>query len=90
MSPVVITYGGVFVAVLIIFWGVFEMSKRFFTHRRSRDRHAAMWVTMRPKLDSTEDERTITSGERQQDSAQAKKPTRANQNGHYTESKKKI
>jgi hypothetical protein len=90
MSPFVITFLGMTVAVLIIAWGIFEMSKRLFTRKRSRGKNAATWVTLKPTLGRTGADRNINKGEGQEDSAQSEKPLHAQQNGHYSESKKKM
>jgi len=85
MNPIVITYGGIVVAALIIAWGFFEMGKRFFIRKRSAGKNEALWVTMKPMR-----ERTLTEEERREGSAPSETPRRAQQNGHYSESNKKL
>ncbi len=96
MNPTVAGYVGFVVAALIIIWAVFEMSRRF-TRRKKIDAQALnSWV----QLDSTRataaeellpvlDEDTNDDSE-QDDIPESNLHTRAQQNGHYSESKKPL
>jgi hypothetical protein len=96
MNPTVAGYVGFVVAALIIIWAVFEISRRF-TRRKKIDAQAlASWV----KLDSThttasEELLPIPDDDTNDDDEQDEIPesnlhTRAQQNGHYSESKKPL
>jgi hypothetical protein len=84
MSPIVITYGGIIVAALIIAWSIFEMSKRFFTRN---GRRVTTWVIWKPTLRHTKADYPLNEGESVEDNAQSTMQQRARQNGHYSESK---
>jgi len=96
MNPTVAGYVGFVVAALIIIWAVFEMGRRF-TRRKKIDAQALdSWV----QLDSTHataseellpvlDEDTNDDSD-QDDVPESNLHTRAQQNGHYSESKKPL
>ena len=96
MNPTLVGYVGFVVAALIIIWAVFEISRRF-TRRKKIDAQALdAWV----KLDSTHpnsseelappanDDNNADDG--QDDGNANNLHTRAQQNGHYSESKKPL
>lgn len=82
MSPTVITYLGFFVAALIILWAGIELGRRFYKRKKIDARVMNTWLPLQPTTAAeTED------GELDND-AQTDLPPRAQQNGHYSESKK--
>ncbi|MHB8599273.1 MAG: hypothetical protein ACYDER_20980 [Ktedonobacteraceae bacterium] len=95
MNPTVAGYVGFVVAALIIIWAVFEMSRRF-TRRKKIDAQAlTAWV----KLDSTHATASeellpihddTNDDDEQDDIPESNLHTRAQQNGHYSESKKPL
>ncbi|HLJ32940.1 MAG TPA: hypothetical protein VKU38_04780 [Ktedonobacteraceae bacterium] len=96
MNPTVAGYLGFVVAALIIIWAVFEIGRRY-TRRKGIDAKALdTWV----KLDSThtngseelppiDDDDTNNDGD-QEGISESDLHTRAQQNGHYSESKKPL
>lgn len=96
MNPTVAGYLGFVVAALIIIWAVFEIGRRY-TRRKNIDAQTlSSWV----KLDSThtnvseelhpiDDDDTSDDGG-QEDIPESNLHTRAQQNGHYSESKKPL
>lgn len=99
MNPTLVGYLGFVVAVLILIWAVIEINQRL-TRRKKIDArdlsNQGNWV----KLDSTRinaEEELLASevGENDNDGDQDDPPehnqhTRAQQNGHYSESKKPL
>ena len=84
MNPIIITYVGFFVAALILAWAVFEMSRRFYRHRKVDVKAMSTWVPLQPAshaLSSPEEE-----GE--EEKPRQNHHSRSQQNGHYSESKK--
>ncbi len=82
MNPTVITYLGFFAAALIILWAGVEIGRRFYKRKKIDARLMNTWLPLQaPANTETED------GE-PGDSPQADLHTRAQQNGHYSESKK--
>ena len=90
MTPVVVTYIGFVVAILILLWGLFVVGKRYFVRRRdgsSKDMNA--WVPLKTTAtESPEDSFTDLDEDDQDEGSRADLPTRARQNGHYSGSKK--
>lgn len=97
MNPTLVGYVGFVIAALIIIWVVFEMSRRF-TRRKKIDAPTLdTWV----KLDSTHpdgseellpranDDNNDDDND-QDDIPESNLHTRAQQNGHYSESKKPL
>jgi hypothetical protein len=82
MNPTVITYLGFFVATLIILWAGIELGRRFYKHKKIDARVMNSWL---PLESSTAAE---TEDAQVDDDTQADMPPRAQQNGHYSESKK--
>ncbi|MEO8973402.1 MAG: hypothetical protein ABI406_17590 [Ktedonobacteraceae bacterium] len=96
MNPTLVSYIAFVVAALILIWAVFEISRRF-TRRKKIDAKALnSWV----KLDSTHATTSeevhppvnddISDDDDSDDIAESDLHTRAQQNGHYSESKKPL
>ena len=95
MNHTVVTYLGFVVAVLIITWAVFELSRRYSRTRRPSQRNASTpdrWVTLKP----TQHDETSGTTENVEDNGDigstlnmppSEPQTRAKQNGHYSQSK---
>jgi hypothetical protein len=82
MSPTVITYLGFFVAALILLWAGAEIGRRFYKRKKIDARVMHTWQPLQaPASSETEDDETDSS-------PQVDLHTRAQQNGHYSESKK--
>ena len=91
MDPTVVQYIGFGVVTLILIWAVVELSKRHSRRKRAGIEALNMWVKMdssrvapieEPSSDTDTDDREETSEESMH--------TRAQQNGHYSESKKTL
>jgi hypothetical protein len=82
MSPTVITYLGFFVATLIILWAGVEIGRRFYKRKKIDALVMHTWLPLQATSNAeTED------GE-PDNISQTDLHTRAQQNGHYSESKK--
>ena len=85
-----ITYLGFIVAVLILGWAIFEISRRYFRQRGIETKPLNTWV----KFDSTfEDDldKSVAgeeSDEQEESVSKANIHMRAQQNGYHSESKK--
>ncbi len=92
MDPKLVEYIGLFVAALILGWAVVELSRRYVRQRRADLEPVNTWV----RLDSTlkDDIEELLpdedSDEEQEDVLEADIHTRAQQNGHHSESKKRL
>ena len=82
MSPTVITYFGFFVAALIILWASLEIGRRFYKHKKIDARIINTWLPL--QANSTAE----TENPEPDNIPQPDLHTRAQQNGHYSESKK--
>ena len=81
MSPTVITYLGFFVAMLIILWAGVEMGRRFYKRKKIDARVMHTWLPLQASSPETENDEPDNI-------PQVDLHTRAQQNGHYSESKK--
>jgi hypothetical protein len=90
MDPTLVEYIGFVVAALILGWAVAELNRRYFRQRRSDLEPLNTWV----KLDSTqanEIEESLPDTDGDEDEEEVVEPdmhSRAQQNGHHSESKK--
>jgi len=91
MDPTVVQYIGFGVAILILIWAAVEMSRRYSRRKKVGMEALDVWVKMEsaravppeePPPDPETDDREETSEENIH--------TRAQQNGHYSESKKPL
>ena len=91
MSPIFVTYLGLVVAACILAWGVLELNQRWYGRRRMRHQVMNTWVPLNPTAadrDITEDPGTHADGD--EETPQPNIHSRAQQNGHYSESKKTL
>lgn len=101
MNPTIWSYVGIVVAILILLWAVLEMRTRFTRRSRKKPNVKAMntvntWI----KLDSApiefveEEPRLLPvhddEEDEQEEEAQHNLHIRAQQNGHYSQSKKPL
>ena len=89
MDPAILPYFGLIVAALILMWGVTELSKRY-SHRQKT---GAEVLENLVQLDITrrndpEEPLSVEDTADEEDEPAPSVQTRAQQNGHYSESKK--
>ncbi len=90
MDPTLVEYIGFVVAALILGWAVVELNRRYFRQRKVDLEPLNTWV----KLDSTHEddaEEPLLDEETDEDQEEISEQgihTRAQQNGHHSESKK--
>jgi hypothetical protein len=90
MYPMLITYLGFIVAVLILGWAIFEISRRYFRQRGIETKPLNTWVKLDPSLES-EVEKPLPyedSDEEEESVPEVNIQVRAQHNGHHSESKK--
>src|SRR5215471_6281781 len=94
MDPMIVQYIGIVIAALILGWAVVELNRRYFRWRKQNVEVLNTWI----KIDSTRASNVnvdeLVPGE-DSDSNRANPsepdiPTRAQQNGHYSESTKPL
>lgn len=84
MNPISITYIGIIVAILIIAWSIFEITRR--TRRKKSTTSQDTWVPLKPHpIDLLEDPTLDTNDPNVLD-----QQTHIRQNGHYSQQKKNI
>ena len=90
MDPTLVEYIGFVVAALILGWAVVELNRRYFRQRKADLEPPNTWV----KLDSTltdDLEELLPVEDSDEEKEEVLEPdihTRAQQNGHHSESKK--
>jgi hypothetical protein len=91
MDPTVVQYIGFGVVILILIWATIKMSRRHSRRKKVGIEALDIWVKMdSPHVTPTEDPPPDTdTGEREETSEEGIH-TRAQQNGHYSESKKPL
>lgn len=90
MSPMIITYIGFVVAVLILLWGVLIVSQRYLRRGNARSEVADVWIPLKPDELNPPDEPVPGEEEPDNEALRIDFRTRAQQNGHYSESKKSL
>ena len=91
MSPTFVAYIGFVIAVVILVWGVLELSQRWDGRRRMRHQAMNTWVPLKPSaVDGGATEDPISDADSDEETAQRDIHSRAQQNGHYSESKKTL
>jgi hypothetical protein len=93
MSPVAVTYIGFVIAVLILIWGIVLVCRRYFWPGKQKvdPRIVNTWVPLKPN--SPEDQEEFfseTPQAEEHDSSSSDIHTRAQQNGHHSESQRKF
>jgi hypothetical protein len=84
MTPVVVTYIGFVVAVLILLWGMFVVGKRYFVRRRDvNSKTMDAWVPLKTTATESPEASFADLDEDDQDEgSRANLSARARQNGH--------
>jgi hypothetical protein len=91
MDPTVVQYIGFGVVILILIWATVEMSRRYSRHRKMSINPLDAWVRMdSPHVTPTEEPLPATDTGEQEETPEENIHTRAQQNGHYSESKKPL
>jgi len=91
MDPTVVQYIGFGVVTLILIWAVVELSKRRSRRKRAGIEALDMWVKMESsRVAPTEEASSDIESDDREETSEESMPTRAQQNGHYTESKKPL
>ncbi len=92
MDPMVVEYIGIVVAALILGWAVVELNRRYFHQRKQHVEALNTWI----KIDSTRAsdvnvDALLPGGDSErEDAPEPDIHTRAQQNGHYSESTKPL
>jgi hypothetical protein len=83
---------GFVVAALILLWGFMVVGRRYFVRKKKVDPNLMnTWVPLQPAVrENSEDSFSDMDDDDQDDSSRADHQTRAQQNGHYSESQKKL
>lgn len=91
MSPTLVTYIGFFVAISILIWGVIELGRRWYGRRSIHPQAMNSWVPLKPtSLDRDAIENLSASTEDDEEDLRQDSRSRAEQNGHYSQSKKTL
>jgi len=91
MDPTVVQYIGFGVVILILIWATVEMSRRYSRHSRMRIDAIDGWVKMDSQhVTPTEEHLPDPEAGDQEETPEENIQTRAQQNGHYSESKKPL
>ena len=91
MDPTVVQYIGFGVVILILIWAVVEMSRRHSRRKKVGIEALDVWVKMdSARAASTEEPPPDTDTDDREETSEESIPTRAQQNGHYSESKKSL
>ncbi|HLG62821.1 MAG TPA: hypothetical protein VKY19_12850 [Ktedonosporobacter sp.] len=86
----VITYIGFVVAILILLWGVLIVSRRYLWRGTSRPESADVWIPLKTNELHPLNEPAADEDEPDNEALKMDLHTRAQQNGHYSESKKSL
>lgn len=90
MSPMIVTYIGFVVAILILLWGVLVVSRRYWWRGNVR-RRADVWIPLKPEgLQALDEPEQADEEESDKEALNLDFRARAQQNGHYSESKKSL
>ncbi len=91
MSPTLVTYIGFIVAISILIWGVIELGRRWYARRSIHPQAMNTWVHLKPtSLARDAIENLSASAEDDEEGSPQESRSRAQQNGHYSESKKTL
>ena len=91
MDPTVVQYIGFGVVILILIWATVEMSRRHSRRKKVGMEALDVWVKMdSSRTVSTEEPPPDTDTEEREEPSEENIHTRAQQNGHYSESKKPL
>jgi hypothetical protein len=89
MDFVVAQYIGFVVALLVVIWGITELGRRRTHWARRNGKTLNTWVTLDSRRADTMDEVSAEEDSEEQEE-KAALHQRAQQNGHYSESKKTL
>lgn len=89
MSPMVATYIGFVVAILILLWGVLIVSRRYLWRGKTRAEKMDRWIPLKPDDVTTLGEAS-PDAQSHDEALKMDLHSRAQQNGHYSESKKSL
>ena len=89
MGPHIVTYIGFVVVALILVWAIFELGKRFSTRKKIDTRTMNTWVTLKSTSANIAEELPAIDDD-QEETPRLDIITKAQQNGHYSESKKSL
>jgi len=87
MAPTTATYVGLVVAGLIFLWAILEISRRFLFQKRRDSQRKNTWVDFRPHT-AVDPEDSFAPPNAESEQHPATLQSRAQQNGHYSKSKK--
>jgi cell division protein FtsL len=94
MDPIAFAqYAGFVVAALILIWGIIIVSTRYYPKRKKISTGEALdtWVRLdSTRVDAMEEQLSDKSEENREEHSEEGSYTRAQQNGHYSESKKML
>ena len=91
MDPTVVQYIGFGVVILILIWASVEMSRRHSRRKKVGIEALDVWVKMdSPRAVSTEEPLPDTETDEREETSEENVHSRAQQNGHYSESKKSL
>lgn len=92
MSLTVATYIGFVVAILILMWGAIAIGGRYGGGRRKKLRAQEMntWISLKPTSASATKDPLSEAQDTHEEDLMQDLQTRAQQNGHYSESKKNL
>ena len=90
MDPRLVEYIGFVVAALILGWAVVELNRRYFRQRKVDIDPLSTWVKLDSAHADNAEESLLGEGtaEDQEETPERSLHTRAQQNGHHSESKK--
>ena len=91
MDPTVVQYIGFGVVILILIWATVEMSRRHSRRKKVGREALDVWVKMdSPRAVPTEEPLPDTDTDEREETSEENVHTRAQQNGHYSESKRPL
>ena len=91
MDPTVVQYIGFGVVILILIWATVEMSRRRSRIKKIETKSLGHWVRMdSSRVAPTEEQPSDADINEREESSEENIHTRAQQNGHYSESKKPL
>jgi hypothetical protein len=92
MNPAFVTYIGFVVAAFILLWGLMVVGRRYFVRKKKVDPSLMnTWVPLKPVMrENPEEAFSDTDEDDQDESSRVDHQARAQQNGHYSESQKKL
>jgi len=91
MNPGVMPYIGLVVAALILLWGVFILGNRYVRRQQLDPKKMDEWIHLTPtSREDLENTLSIRDADEQDAQPQTDLHSKAQQNGHYSKSKKSL